>query len=261
MIIVVNFYLTTFVSAEEKPSGLIHIKDMSWLNVRSMIKLGFTTVIVPTGGIEQNGPQMALAKHDYIVGYAASQIAIELGNTLVAPVISFVPQGDYSPPTGNMQFPGTIGVQEQTFELILDNIARSLKNAGFKRIIFIGDHGQSQAAQLKIAEKLSVEWRSDGIQVQQIASYYDDKPQYQMLEKMGETLKTIGVHAGLIDTSELMFVNLGAVNLATVTKQPIETSMLGGSGHPERASAQLGQKLLNLRINAAVNEIKKRSPK
>jgi creatinine amidohydrolase len=250
------FCFPTFIYAEKTPLVQIHIKDMNWLDIRGTINCGFTTVIVPTGGIEQNGLQMVLAKHDYIVGFAATKIARELGNTLVAPVISFVPQGNYEPPTGNMQFPGTIGVQEHTFELLLDDIARSLKNAGFKRILFIGDHGQSQAAQLKIAEKLTSEWRKDGIQVQHIASYYDDKPQYQMLEKMGETLKTIGVHAGLIDTSELMFVNPSTVNLARVTKQPENISILGSSGKPEYSSADLGQKLLDLRVKAAINEIK-----
>lgn len=258
-ILIIVFYagFSALIYAQERPSIPLDIKDMTWVNIRGTINCGFTTVIVPTGGIEQNGPQMVLAKHDYIVGYAANQIAIELGNTLVAPVVSFVPQGDYMPPTGNMQFPGTIGVQEQTFELLLDNIARSLKNAGFKRILFIGDHGQSQAAQLKIANKLTAEWRSERIYVQHIASYYDDKPQYKMLESSGETLSTIGIHAGLIDTSELLFVNAGAVNLTPVTKQPaLGVNDLGASGKPERASAKLGEKLLSMRIKAAVYEIK-----
>ncbi len=229
---------------------------MSWIDIRGLVNCGFTTVIVPTGGVEQNGPQMVLAKHDYIVGFAAESIARQLGNTLVAPVISFVPQGDYAPPTGNMQFPGTIGVEVQTFELLLDNVARSLKLAGFKTIIFIGDHGQSQASQVKIATKLSSEWRKDGIRVMQIASYYDDKPQYDMLARKGETLQTIGIHAGLIDTSELMSVNAAAVGLGNVPGQPEDTAKLGGSGTPARASAELGRELLDMRIKAAVAEIR-----
>ena len=68
--------------------------------------------IVPTGGIEQNGPHMVLGKHDYIVRQAADRIAHELGHTLVTPVVSFVPEGDYDPPSGNMLFPGTLGVPQ-----------------------------------------------------------------------------------------------------------------------------------------------------
>src|SRR5229473_7140987 len=76
----------------------VEIADMTWVEVRSAIARGYTTVIVPSGGIEQNGPHMILGKHDYIVGWAAAEIAKELGQTLVAPVIPYVPEGDYDPP-------------------------------------------------------------------------------------------------------------------------------------------------------------------
>ena len=219
-IIVAYLSLSQLVFAQEKPTVQaqiqmqIQMKDMTWLGIRDAINRGATTVIVPTGGIEQNGPQMVLSKHDYIVGYAAQKIATELGNTLIAPIVSFVPQGDYVPPSGNMKFAGTIGVEVQTFELLLDNIARSLKNTGFKHIIFIGDHGLSQASQIKIAAKLSAEWQKDGIRVNHSAHYYDDKPQYRMLEEKGFNVRTIGIHAGLIDTSELMYVYPPAVSLS-----------------------------------------------
>src|SRR5579872_850181 len=76
----------------------VAIADMTWVEVRSAIARGYTTVIVPSGGIEQNGPHMILGKHDRIVGFAAGKIATALGHTLVAPVISFVPEGGYDPP-------------------------------------------------------------------------------------------------------------------------------------------------------------------
>ncbi len=252
----ISLSLTLSVGAEEKPPALLHMKDMTWLDIRGAVNCGFTTIIVPTGGIEQNGPQMALAKHDYIVGYAAEKIALEIGNTLVAPIISFVPQGDYAPPTGNMKFPGTIGVEVQTFELLLDNVARSLKNAGFKHIIFIGDHGQSQPSQAKIAARLSTEWRTDNVKVSHNSSYYDDKSQYKMLQDKGENMKTIGVHAGLIDTSELMFVNSPSVKISQLQELKGDLSTLGASGQPQKATLELGKTLLDMRIQAAVNEIK-----
>src|SRR5262249_1967952 len=48
----------------------IEIADMTWVEVRSAIARGYTTVIVPSGGIEQNGPHMILGKHDLIVRFA-----------------------------------------------------------------------------------------------------------------------------------------------------------------------------------------------
>ncbi|HEY4821460.1 MAG TPA: creatininase family protein, partial [Xanthobacteraceae bacterium] len=71
----------------------IDLADMTWVEVRSALDHGYTTVIVPAGGIEQNGPHMILGKHDHIVRHAAGRIATELGHTLVAPVVSYVPEG------------------------------------------------------------------------------------------------------------------------------------------------------------------------
>ena len=45
----------------------VDMADMTWVEVRSAIERGYTVAIVPTGGIEQNGPHMVLGKHDYIV--------------------------------------------------------------------------------------------------------------------------------------------------------------------------------------------------
>ena len=72
---------------------------------------------------------MVLGKHDYIVGWSAVEIAKELGRTLVAPVIPYVPEGDYDPPTGHLRFPGTIGVPEDVSGKMLEGIARSRQPA------------------------------------------------------------------------------------------------------------------------------------
>jgi creatinine amidohydrolase/Fe(II)-dependent formamide hydrolase-like protein len=136
----------------------VDMADMTWVEVRSAIERGYTIVIVPTGGIEQNGVHMVLGKHDYIVRSAANRIAQELGSTLVTPLVSFVPEGNYDPPSDNMLFPGTLGVPEPVFAQVLEGIARSLKSAGFKTICFIGDHGGSQAAQAAVATKLNSDY-------------------------------------------------------------------------------------------------------
>ena len=155
----------------------VEMADMTWVEVRSAIERGYTVAIVPTGGIEQNGVHMVLGKHDYIVRRAASRIARELGRTLVTPVVSFVPQGSYDPPSGNMQFPGTLGVPEPVFAQVLEGIARSLKSAGFKTICFVGDHGGSQAAQAAVAAKLNGEWAGQATTVLHVTDYYVDEAQ------------------------------------------------------------------------------------
>ena len=240
--------------------NIVELKDMTWVEVRSAVQAGYTTVIVPTGGIEQNGPQMILGKHDYIVSAAATRIAAELGHTLVAPVVSFVPQGEYDPPTAHLRFPGTIGVSEATFESVLDGIARSLKTGGFKTIVFIGDHGPSQAPQAAVAARLTAEWSRQSVRVVQIGAYYDDKPQYAKLKADGLSLAEIGVHAGLIDTAELLSVNSAGVKLSALPGPAPLSESTGASGNPATATPALGATLLDMRVAAAVAAIKSLPP-
>ena len=234
------------------------MRNMTWLDIKAAIDHGATTVIVPTGGIEQNGPHMVLGKHDSIVAAAAERIAAAVGHTLVAPVVSFVPQGDIDPPTGNMLFPGTIGVPEPVFEGLLEGIARSLKHAGFKDIVFIGDHGMSQPAQARVAAKLTKEWSWSfgAVRVHQIDKYYDDSAQVAALKAEGETPDTIGSHASLIDTSELMSVSPASVDLARLALAKGNLASAGGSGDPARASITRGAALLKMRVDAAIVQIR-----
>src|SRR5689334_3960840 len=192
----------------------VEIADMTWVEVQAALAQGYTTVIVPTGGIEQNGPHMILGKHDYIVRRAAETIAAELGHALVAPVVSYVPEGSYDPPSGHMRFPGTIGVPEAAYGAVIEGIARSLKAGGFKTICFIADHGGSQQPQADIAKKLNAEWEKEGVRVVHVDGYYSDAAQIALLERQGESRSAIGEHASIIDTSELMAVHPEGVDLA-----------------------------------------------
>ena len=233
----------------------VDMADMTWVEVRSAIKRGYTMAIVPTGGIEQNGPHMVLGKHDYIVHAAANRIASALGRALVTPVVSFVPEGNTEPPSGNMLFPGTLGVPEPVFAQVLEGIARSLKSSGFKVICFIGDHGGNQAAQAAVATKLNGEWAGH-VRVLNVSDYYSDAAQIKYLHDKGETRSTIGSHAGLIDTSELLSVHPQGVDLARLSALPSRSEVSGHSGDPMRASADTGKALLDIRIKAALRQIR-----
>jgi creatinine amidohydrolase len=238
----------------------VEMADMTWVEVRSAIEHGYTVAIVPTGGIEQNGVHMVLGKHDYIVRSAANRIARNLGRALVTPVVSFVPEGAYDPPNGNMQFPGTLGVPEPVFAQVLEGIARSLKSAGFKTICFIGDHGGNQDSQAAVAAKLNGEWAGQTTTVLHVADYYVDEAQIKYLRERGETPATIGSHAGLIDTSELLAAHPHGVDLSRLTALPLTSEPTGHSGDPTRASAEYGTALLEIRINAALRQIRAALP-
>jgi creatinine amidohydrolase len=232
----------------------LQIADMTWVEVRSAMRRGYTRVIVPSGGIEQNGPHMVLGKHDYIVDWSANEIAKQLGQTLVAPVIPYVPEGDYNPPTGHLRFPGTIGISEEAYGLVLEGIARSLKAGGFKTICLIADHAGSLKPQSEIAKRLNEEWGGEGVRVLDVSDYYADAAEIAFLKSLGETEEAIGQHAGIADTSELMSVRPTGVDLGRIPLFAAEPT--GVSGNPAKSTIERGRSLLNIKILAAIRQIR-----
>ena len=83
----------------------VFLEELTWTEVRDAIRGGTTTIILPTAGIEQNGPHMVLGKHKFIINHTSQKIARQLGKTLVAPVMTYVPEGDLDPSSSHMRFP------------------------------------------------------------------------------------------------------------------------------------------------------------
>src|SRR5215831_1582855 len=133
----------------------VFLEDLTWTEVRDLIQAGKRTIIIPSGGTEQNGPHMALGKHNVRVKALSEKIARQLGNALVAPVVAYVPEGAVDASTGHMRFPGTITVPDETFQAVLESAGRSLKRHGFADVVFIGDHGTSQPGQRRAAARLN----------------------------------------------------------------------------------------------------------
>jgi len=243
----------------------IFLEELTWTEVRDAILSGTTSIILPTGGTEQNGPHIVLGKHNFIIKYTAEQIARRLGQTLVAPVLPYVPQGDIEPPTGHMRFPGTITLPNEYYMKLLEYAARSFKAHGFKDIIFIGDSGGNQAGMKTVCEMLNEEWTRTDVRVHFISDYLGGNGFRAWLLNQGETEASIGRHAGIPATSQLWSIHPELIRqdkLAPGITDPTpwqveEYRRTGVSGDPTRASVAYGQKGLELKVEAALAQIKR----
>ena len=222
----------------------VHLEGLTWTELQESIKAGRTTVIVPTGGTEQNGPHMALGKHNVRVKALAALIARALGDALVAPVLAYVPEGGLAPPTGHMRFPGTITLPEPSFERVLEAAARSLRLHGFRDIVLIGDSGPNQAGQRAVAARLNREWAGTPVRVHAVDEYYRASTDgfRDLLRSKGYRDEEIGRHAGLADTSLMLAVDPALVRADRLGRDAGTTASQNGvDGDPRRASAELGQ--------------------
>ncbi|HXQ39750.1 MAG TPA: creatininase family protein [Candidatus Udaeobacter sp.] len=252
------FVLAAKAALAEAPAT-VFLEQLTWTELKDQIGAGKTTILVPIGGVEQSGPDMALGKHDVRVKALSEKIAVQLGNALVAPVIAYVPEGSVSPPTAHMRFPGTITVPDQTFETVLEYAARSFKLAGFRDIVFLGDHGGYQRDEQVVADRLNREWKKSETRVHALPEYYrTTQGDYVLaLERKGYSAAEIGSHAGLADTSLMLAVDPGLVRTDRLSTDARLTAAEGVYGDPRRSSAALGQLGVDLIVARTVEAIKK----
>lgn len=236
----------------------VFLEDLTWVEVRDAIAAGKTTVIIPTGGTEQNGPIMVLGKHNYLVKYKAGEIAKLLGNAIVMPVMAYVPEGEIpgaKPAAGHMRFPGTITTPEDAYEKVLEYAARSLKSSGFLDIAFVGDSGGNQAGQKAVSEMLNKEWAGTNVRVHHISDYYPGRGD-EIAAANGMSKEAIGSHAGSQDVTSLMYINPGMLRFDKFALGKANDGQ-GHVGDPRSATAAIGRLILEAQIQDGANQIKK----
>ncbi|HEY8048319.1 MAG TPA: creatininase family protein [Ramlibacter sp.] len=210
----------------------VRIEEMTWTQVRDRVAAGTTTILIPIGGTEQNGPAMVLGKHNVRAQALADEIAKRLGNALVAPVVSYVPE------PGHIRYPGTISISDSAFESLLEGAARSFRQHGFRDIVLLGDHGGYRKDLAQVAAKLNREWARTPARVDVPAGYYREME-----------------HAGLDDTSLALAVDKSLVKSDLLAK--VQPGRDGVHGDPRKANPELGQRAMREIVETSVTEIQR----
>jgi creatinine amidohydrolase len=226
--------------------------------VRAALRADMTTIIIPVGGTEQNGPHMTLGKHNVRVKALAGKIAARLGDALVAPVVAYVPEGQVSPPTGHMRFAGTISIPNDAFKAVLEASGRSFRQHGFVDVVLIGDSGNYQAELKAVAARLNRDWAATAARAHFIGDYYRavQSDYAQALRAKGLSDAQIGAHAGSADTSLLMAVDATLVRPDQLAVAATEGVAGGAAGDPRASSAALGQIGIDLIVARTVTAIR-----
>ena len=239
-----------------RPIDAVHsvwLEELTWMEIRDAMAAGKTTVIVATGGIEQNGPYVALGKHNYVLQGACEGIARALGNALCAPIVKFVPEGNIEQPSGHMRYPGTISLRQETYEAMLDDIGSSLKAHGFKHIIYIGDSGGNQTGMKAVAERQNQRWGQPIAHF--IPEFYDYPGVRAYLEReFGIMQGNEGIHDDYQITALMMTVDPTVVRYDQRVKAG-KATINGVSIAPKEQSIEVGKKLMQFRVDVTVKAI------
>lgn len=233
------------------------LEELTWMEVRDLMKTGTNTVIIATGGVEQNGPYLATGKHNYVLQATCPAIAKKLGNALCAPIVPFVPEGDIDPPSGMMNYPGTISLTEGTYRALLTEIARSLEKHGFEHIILIGDSGGNQEGMKAVAEELAAKWSGGKTTVHFIPEYYDYPGTYKWADQtFGWEETREGIHDDPTISTIMMTVNPDLVRIREREAKG-KASINGIPLLPVEKAVDAGRKIVEHRAEVTVAAIRK----
>ncbi|HYT75486.1 MAG TPA: creatininase family protein [Vicinamibacterales bacterium] len=238
----------------------VYIEDLTWPEVQQGIKSGKTNAIIYAGSTEQNGPHMAIGKHNFIARWVAGAIAIKLGDALVYPTLPFAPTGDAVKRTGHMRYPGSVTLTPQTYRSVVHDVALSAIDAGFRHVFIMGDHGDGQDMLGAVAKELDSEWSPRGVRVFYVRDVYFKEKEQAHAYEASHGLPTHDVHAGTDDTSELMAIDAEHRWIRTDKLAPsdgAQTARTGVDGDPTKASVALGNLFLQYKIDDAVAQIRR----
>jgi len=233
----------------------VFIADMTWMEDRDAMKSGTDTVIIATGGIEQNGPYLVANKHGVVLQAMTESIARRLGNALVAPIIDFVPEGDIKPPTVHMKYPSTVSVSEETYRALLTDIVASYKTHGFKHIVLIGDSGGNQEG-LKAVAAAQDESAKKGPRVSFVPEYYNYGEVGKFLESHGIKQVPEGLHDDFGITAIMSTVDPASIR-ARQRKRAGKFTINGIDLSPLKNTQKWGRAIIQFRTDASVAAILK----
>ena len=237
----------------------VFMEEMTWMEIRDAMKSGKDTAIVATGGLEQNGPYLATAKHNIVLRATTDALARRLGNALVSSIIQFVPEGEIDSPSGHMRYPGTISLSAATFEALLTDVASSLKSTGFKTIVFIGDSGGNQAGMKKVAEVLNARWSASGVanRIYYVPEYYQSAFLREWIEKtMGIKQIDEGLHDEYGISAIMALVDPASIRLPQRVARGRDT-INGAKLSPLSTTQANARRIVDRRVDETVEALKR----
>ncbi|MGM0509986.1 MAG: creatininase family protein [Thermoplasmatota archaeon] len=111
------------------------------------------TALLPVGSLEQHGPHLPLDTDAYDAGYMLEK-AVEKLSSPKPPILPTIP---YGVSHHHMYFPGTVTLRNETLEMMIIDIGRSIISSGFQKLFIYNAHGGNTDTINIAAKKLKKE--------------------------------------------------------------------------------------------------------
>ena len=236
------------------------LEELTWMEVRDVIRAGSTTALIMTGGVESNGPHLASGKHNYSNQLMGPSVAQALGQTLIAPLVMLEP--------GNPSGPVSIGstgprVSQETYIAWLTDMGDGLRGMGFTEVYFLGDSGGNRRGMQAAADALTAKYNGTPTRFHHVPEFYNhDKVRQYIQETLGipEEMEysassgSDGIHEELSITSIMSVIDPTSIRFDQRVKAG-RASINGISLEPLSETQALGRKLIEFRTKLTVDAI------
>jgi creatinine amidohydrolase len=214
-----------------------------------------SVAILPLGAMEEHGPHLPLSTDCMQPEFVAKEVADELGNTFVLPIIK------YGQCSTTKNFPGTLSLRFETLEMLVEDIVSELARTGFRNVVVLSGHaGRVHMAALRTAGERVLGNHDIKLMV---LSDYDIAYKIKDLE-----IPENDGHAGMIETSRVMAIRPELVRDGAkaeypdfpefrVLRHPEKHFPSGVMGDPTKASKEAGQRLNDIIIERLIELIRK----
>jgi len=241
----------------------VWLEELTQPEFRDLIKDGYTTVLIMTGGVENNDGNLSMNKHNINNKLLGEMMARKMGKTLVAPLVTLEP-GNAGP---TIQ-PGRAGpmLSQATYTALLFDSGNYLRSMGFKEIYYMGDSGGNGRGMQTAADSLTKVYADspDKVSFKHIAEYYNHtsviQPYLQNELKIPEGIK-IGASTGTSGLHEELGID---ATMALADPQSIRFAQRVKAGQAEingikfeslKWLQELGRKVAELRVTTTINAI------
>jgi creatinine amidohydrolase len=241
----------------------VWIEDLTQPELRDMMKDGYTTVLILTGGVEDNSANLAMNKHNINNRLMGETIARKMGKTLVAPLVTLEPGN-----AGTAIRLGRAGpmISQATYVSLLFDIGNFLRAMGFKEIYYLGDSGGNGRGMQAAADSLTKIYADspDKVYFKHVAEYYNHtsvvQPYIQNELKIPEGIR-IGASQGTSGLHEELGID---ATMALMDPQSIRFEQRVKAGQAEingikfeslKWLQDLGRKVADVRAAATIKAI------
>jgi creatinine amidohydrolase len=228
----------------------LYLDRLTWADIEAEIQKGRDTVVIAFGSTEQHGRHLPLGTDAVLGDELGRRLAERLG-AFVAPTVRFGCSQHH------LAFPGTISLNEQTFQQVVADVISSLSRHGFRRIVVLPTHGGNFKPLIEAVSRIAP---IEGVQIYALTDLTAFiHTAFKSSAASGVEAARSGAHAGEWETSVMMALRPEQVKkeragqgfvgeLSEVMSRVFDgiqnLDENGVLGDPRPATAQAGQKYL-----------------